>query len=354
MFKKYQNIAIPADSSILYALKYMDKLGRKLLMVTENNKYSGLLSIGDIQRAIIKNSNLLRPVHEILRHDYTIARPEDSIEDVKELLLYHRAEFMPVVDENDQLIDVFFWEDFFSSEKKQEIRVKFDIPVVIMAGGFGARLKPLTNVLPKPLIPIREKTMLEEIFDNFAQYGSNRFFISLNYKADLIKYYIDNLKLDFDIQYFEEKMPSGTAGSLSLLKNKISETFFVTNCDILIEEDYSEILDFHRTNKNEITVVAALKTFPIAYGTIETEENGILTKLKEKPELTFQINTGMYILEPQLLDEIPDDELYNITDLIENLKQNNRKVGVFPVWESKWSDIGDWAEYLSVIGKSKV
>lgn len=353
MLNKYQQITISGDSTILFALKYMDKIDRKLLLIVDNEKYIGLLSIGDIQRAIIKNADLTRSVKQILRDDYTIARPGDTTEKIRKLMFFHRAEFMPVVNEFDQLLDVFFWEDFFG-DTEQEIFGKFNVPVVIMAGGLGMRLKPLTNVIPKPLIPIGEKTMLEEIFDRFVRYGSNRFFLSVNYKAELIKYYINNLGLGYDIKYFIEEKPLGTAGGLSLLKGKVSETFFVTNCDILIEQDYSEILNFHRDNKNEITIVAALKSFPIAYGTIETGENGILTKLTEKPELTFHINTGMYILEPQLINEIPENEFYNITDLIENLKQLNRKVGVFPVWQSKWTDIGDWPEYLNVLGKYKM
>ena len=151
------------------------------------------------------------------------------------------------------------------------------------------------------------------------------------------------------INYIEEDKPLGTAGSLSLLKGKINQTFFVSNCDILIDQDYSEILHYHYENKNEITVVAALKNFPIAYGTIETGENGHLTALVEKPELTFKINSGMYILESQPIDEIPDDTFYYITDLIGKLQQQGRRVGVFPIWQSSWLDIGDWKEYLEVL-----
>ncbi len=150
----------------------------------------------------------------------------------------------------------------------------------------------------------------------------------------------------------EEEKPLGTAGSLSLLKDKINESFFVSNCDILINQDYSEILEYHLSNKNEITIVAALKHFSIAYGTIETGENGQLVKLIEKPELTLKINSGMYILEPNLLNEIPENQIFDITDLISKLQKEKRKVGVFPVSEKSWIDIGDWKEYLNNISKS--
>jgi NDP-sugar pyrophosphorylase family protein len=143
----------------------------------------------------------------------------------------------------------------------------------------------------------------------------------------------------------------GTAGSLSLLKGKIDKTFFVTNCDIKIDQDYAEILKYHLENKNELTVVAAVKSYEIPYGTIETKENGLLASMAEKPEIRLNINTGFYILEPQLIDEIPQDTFYNITDLIEKLQSEGRRVGVFPVTQNSWKDIGEWKEYLHLIGK---
>jgi NDP-sugar pyrophosphorylase family protein len=210
-------------------------------------------------------------------------------------------------------------------------------------------LRPLTYVIPKPLIPLKDKTMLEEIFSRFGKYGCDRFFISVNYKADLIKYYLEELELPFDTEFFIEEKPMGTAGSLSLLKGKINETFFVSNCDILINEDYSEILGYHQENKNEITVVAAMKNYAIPYGTIVTAENGSLVELQEKPNLTFKINSGMYILEPHLLDEIPENTFFHITDLISQVMKRNGRVGVFPVSEKSWTDMGDWNEYLQKI-----
>lgn len=353
MINKFKQIIIEPEITLLFALRHMHETERKLLLVFDNDRYLGLLSIGDIQRAIIRNVDLNSPIRSILATEGRIvAGPGDTIHEIKKLMLENRTEFMPVVDNEGQLLNVYFWEELFV-EKKPEVSAGFNLPVVIMAGGFGQRLKPLTNVLPKPLIPIGSKTMLEEIFERFARYGSKRFFLSVNYKADLIKYYINSLNLGFDISYFEEDNPSGTAGSLSLLKGRIDETFFVTNCDNLIEQDYNEILDYHRNNRNEITIVAAVKHFPIAYGTIETGENGHLVELTEKPDLTFKINSGMYILEPGLLKEIPDNSVFNITDLIGRLQDQKRRVGVFPVWHTCWVDIGDWNEYLNIIRNYK-
>ena len=341
MIKK--NIKISPDLSILDALKNMDTVEGKLLIVMEDNKFLGLLSIGDIQRAIIRNINLDNPIRIILRDKFNFASTEMSIETIKALMFENRMELCPIISAENELIDIIYWEDVFKENNiiKPE---QFNLPVVIMAGGFGTRLKPLTNVLPKPLIPIGNKTMLEEIFDRFSFHGCKQFFVSINYKAELIEYYIENQKLPFDINYFKENNPMGTAGSMSLLKGKIHETFFVTNCDILIEQDYSEILAYHKSNKNEITIVAALKSFHIPYGTIETGDNGKLLLLTEKPEVTFKINSGMYILESHLIDEIPENQFFHITDLIEKVKRRFGNVGVFPISEKSWKDVGSWSE----------
>jgi len=344
----YNNLTIRIDSSIVSAMKRMDEVKRKLLIVTSDDKYFGLLSIGDIQRGIIKNHKLKETISSIMRNDYIVAKPIQSIEEVKKLMLKLRAEFMPVVDEQNNLVNVYFWEDLFGETKKEPL-FRFNLPIVIMAGGFGTRLKPLTNVLPKPLIPINEKTFIEEIFERFNNHGCDLFYISVNYKAELIEYYLTQQNLPYTLNYIKEDKPMGTAGSLSLLKGKINETFFVSNCDILIDQDYSEVLNYHRENKNEITIIAALKHFPISYGTIEAGDNGKLLQLIEKPELNFKINSGMYIIEPHLLDEIPENQFFHITQLIKNVNTRGGRVGVFPVSEKSWKDIGEWNEYYQHI-----
>lgn len=334
---------ISINDSLNMALHIMDKTGFRALLVTVNNRFQGILSIGDIQRAIIKNLSFETSISNVIRKNPRIALSSTPLEFIKVQMLGFRMEFMPVNDSNKKILEVYFWDELFI-EKKLPPKKKFNLPVVIMAGGLGTRLRPLTIVLLKPLIPIHDKTIIEKIFERFGEHGCKDFFISVNYKADLIEFYIKNLGLPYNLEFFREEKPSGTAGGLSLLQKKINKTFFVTNCDILIEQDYSEILEYHQTNDNEITVVAVLKHFPISYGTIETGENGSLISLFEKPELNFKINSGMYILEPHLLDEIPMNETFHITELIENLRLKNRKVGVFPVSEKSWVNIGAWAE----------
>ncbi len=344
--QKISQRIIKKDETLIQALKKMNVTGFRSLLVLESNElFAGILSIGDIQRAIINNMSLEKMVSDVLRPNPRIAHDDTTLEQIKKEMLRFRMEFMPVIDNKNKIVRVYFWDELFI-EKKLPPKKQFNLPVVIMAGGLGTRLKPLTNVLPKPLIPIGQKSNIEEIFERFGSHGCRNFYISVNYKAGLIEYYLTNQKLPYHLEYFQEDKPMGTAGSLSLIKEKIKQTLFVTNCDILIEQDYSEILDYHRENQNEITVVAVLKHYPITYGIIESGENGQLIELNEKPELAFKINSGMYILEPHLLAEIPRDKMFHITQLIENIKSRSGKIGVFPVSEGSWKDIGGWDEYL--------
>jgi dTDP-glucose pyrophosphorylase len=340
---------VDKNKTLLFALKFMDATGfRSLLVLDSDGLFIGILSIGDIQRAIIKNLPLNTMVVEILRKNPRIAREDTPLSIIKEEMLKYRMEFFPVIDSANYLKNVYFWDELFL-EQELPPKNQFKLPVVIMAGGIGARLKPLTNVLPKPLFPIGDHTIIEEIFYRFNKYGCNEFHISLNYKAELIEFYLNSQNHPYRLEFFREQKPMGTVGSISLLNGKITSTFFISNCDILIEQDYSEILNFHYLHKNEITIVAALKNYPIPYGVIETGKNGALLSIKEKPEFTFKINSGMYILEPHLINEIPLNDFYHITQLIAKVRNRKGRLGVFPVSEGSWKDIGDWAEYNKTI-----
>lgn len=349
MERRFANVSVEKRTTILSALKIMDDREVKLLMVVDGEKFVSLLSIGDIQRAIISNIDINSPIETILRKRVNVASINETREDIISSMKENRNEFMPIIDESNNIVDIIFWKDIFSDQPSMA-KTQFNLPVVIMAGGQGTRLRPLTNVLPKPLIPIGRQTMMEDIMDRFAECGCDNFFISVNYMADFIRHYFDIFsKHSYNIEYFQEDKPLGTAGSLHLLKGRINDTFFVSNCDSILNEDYGEILKYHRDNKNEITVVSVMKSMYIPYGTLETEQGGKLTAIHEKPELVYKINTGMYVLEPHLINEIPSDRLYHITFLIEKLIKENRRVGVFPVNEGSWIDVGNWEEYMNYI-----
>ncbi|QWF33143.1 MULTISPECIES: nucleotidyltransferase family protein [unclassified Pseudoalteromonas] len=346
---KIDELCVSPNSTILEALNRMDTIKKKLLIIKgKSNNFINLISIGDIQRSIIKGHALTERLSHITIDKKIVASTDDTAQSIKALMATIRAEFMPVLNKEGELADVIFWSNIALDGDVQP-KIKNEIPVVIMAGGKGTRLKPLSNIIPKPLIPIGEDTILEEIINRFENAGTKDFYLSVNYKKEMIEYYLNSVGKSDKVQYFSEVSPLGTAGSLSLLKGKLSSTFYVTNCDILIDQDLNELYEYHVTNKNEITLVAALKQMSIPYGTLEAGENGLLVSMQEKPDFTFKINAGVYLLEPHLLNEIPENEFFHITQLIENVKDRGGRVGVFPISEKSWLDIGEWPEYVKTV-----
>lgn len=340
--------SISPSTSLLDAMKKMDEVKVKNLFVFLEERFCGLLTIGDIQRAIIKSIPLTEQVGKILNTTKIYASVDDSIDEIKEKMHQIWADCMPVLDREGNLKDIVFWKDV-SRDDVQSERQPIHLPVVIMAGGKGTRLKPITNVIPKPLVPIGDKTILETILDQFEAIGCTKFYMSVNYKADIMKYYLSQLDHQYDIEFFQEDKPLGTIGSVSLLKGKIATPFFVSNCDSINEQDYRDVYDYHVENHNDLTIVTMVKTFKIPYGVIETGEDGLMTALSEKPELTYQVNTGVYILNPSCIDEIPEGEFFHITHLMEKIKARGGRVGCFPVSEHAWKDMGEWPEYLKMI-----
>ena len=349
MIERIESRIISPNDTLLDAMKQMDEVKVKTLFVFNDDHFEGLITIGDIQRAIINNIALKEPVFRILNKKKIYGYQSEGDDCIKEKMRKMRAEVMPILDDSKELVDVWFWEDLF---KKAELsrREKINLPVVIMAGGNGMRLKPITNVIPKPLVPIGDKTILETILDQFEGIGCTKFYMSVNYKADIMKYYLSQLDHQYNIEFFQEDKPLGTIGSVSLLKGKITTPFFVSNCDSINEQDYRDVYDYHISNHNDLTIVTMVKSFKIPYGVIETGEDGLMVALSEKPELTYQVNTGVYILNPSCIDDIPEGEFFHITHLMEKIKASGGRVGCFPVSEHAWKDMGEWSEYLKMIG----
>lgn len=341
---------VSSDKTIIQTMKMMDESFTKSFLVFEGEKFLGIITNGDLQRAIIAHIPFDSPIGKIVsREGKLFAHVGDNREKIKEWMLEKRAELMPVLDEQGELADVIFWDEVLSDTPSIDNRPKIDLPVVIMAGGKGTRLKPITNVIPKPLVPVGDKTILEVIMDQFESIGCHKFYMSVNYKADMMKYYLGQLEHKYDIEFFMEDKPLGTIGSVSLLKGKINTPFFVSNCDSINEQDYRDVYEYHVKNYNDLTIVTMVKTFRIPYGVIETGEDGLMVSLSEKPDLTYQVNTGVYILNPTCIDEIPENEFFHITHLMEKIKARGGRVGCFPVSEHAWKDMGEWPEYLKMI-----
>jgi NDP-sugar pyrophosphorylase family protein len=206
-------------------------------------------------------------------------------------------------------------------------------------------LAPFTSVLPKPLIPIGDRTVIEIIIDQFLPYGLDRFHLSVNYKSKILKSFFEELAPNYSVVYLEEKEPRGTAGSIRDLYSPTPEHLIVTNCDVVIQTNYADLVSFHTDNNYDLTLVASLKDYNIPYGVCELEKGGSLAHITEKPQYSFLVNTGMYVVRRDRLGLIPEETRYDMTDLIEQIKKAGGRIGVFPIGENAWVDTGEWAEY---------
>ena len=355
---EFRELCVDRGISILEAMQKMDLVGHKLLMVGEDVssskfKLTGLLSIGAIQRAIVRGVSPKEPIGDVLRKGIVVCTTKDSGEKIKAEMMRCRSEYMPIVDAAGHVADVVFWEDLFGESQSVRATVgKYDMPVVVMAGGEGTRLRPLTNILPKPLLPIGKKTIIETIMDRFVGIGCRRFYVSLNYMADTIERYLtEHNDGRYEFTFFREDLPMGSGGSLSLIRDQIKDPFWVTNCDNILQQDLAEIVEVHRQNKNEMTVVAAVKTMKLPYGNLVTGDHEQVVRVEEKPEFLFRVNTGVYILEPHLLNDIPERQYFPITDLMNIIINRQGRVGSFPITDGSWCDIGNWEDYTKALGR---
>ncbi len=349
MFKDPKLLLIERGKTIKQAMRQMKDVAQKQLFLAESDgRLLGVISDGDIRKWILDEGALSASVEDVCNRNPVVVEGEYELEQVKSLLLYYKIEAVPVVDFERRVIDVLVWDEVFR-EEPPKVREKINIPVVIMAGGKGTRLDPFTKVFPKSLIPIGDKPVIEHILDKFIASGVKEFYLSINHKAKMIKAYFEERQGHYGICYLEEKDPLGTAGSLQLLKGRIEGTFLVTNCDIIIDTDYEEIVRFHQENHFEMTVVVSCKRHVIPYGVCEVHNGGVLKSICEKPEYDLLINTGMYVMESKFLSLIPEGKMMNINELIEKAKNKGYRVGVFPIDEKSWIDIGQWDEYQKAI-----
>ena len=344
---KYEKLIISQLATIRDALRKIDEEAKKIvLVVDEDKKFVGTITDGDIRRWILKNGSMDAPTFEVMNKKAIFLFEKDKVK-ARDLMIKKSITAMPILDEEMNIVDILFLYDYEDNNEKNN-KLK-GTPIVIMAGGLGTRLYPYTKVLPKPLIPIGDTPILERIIDNFYDYGAEDFYLTVNYKKNMIKSYFNELDKEYNVSYVEEDKPLGTGGSLALLKGKLNETFFVSNCDILIDAEYDNILKHHKESGNKVTVVTSVKNFTIPYGVFKLNEEGCITEIQEKPEYSYLINTGMYVLEPDVLNDIPDDKFYNLPDIVEKYMRDRIKVGIYPISEQSWMDMGQLSEMKDMV-----
>lgn len=334
----YTDLCIEKDLAIRDAMRQLSNTARKILFVREDGFLSGALTDGDIRRYLLNGGKLGDAVCAAMnRHPITAKSKKQA----RALLQRQRDTIfaVPVIEESGALVDI-----VFSMEAEEVSLPSLALPVVIMAGGKGTRLDPYTRVLPKPLIPVGNLPIIEHIMLQFEKYHCNDFRIIVNYKKQLIKAYFHESEQSYKVRWYDEEQPLGTGGGLSLLKGELQETFFLTNCDTLLCADYSDILRFHRKSGNTITMIGVYKNLTVPYGVLDIKEGGVVEAMREKPELSFLTNTGMYMVEPEVLKDIPDHTALGFPDIIEGQRQKGRKVAVYPVDEDAWMDMGQMTE----------
>lgn len=349
MGKEIDKFIITPATPLKSAMRQLDTSMRKIVFVVNGRKQLiGALTDGDIRRWLLAGGGVDSTIEKVYNRKPLVYPQGIDMEVVKKAMLSNRASCIPIVDNQKRIVDLIFWQELFGA-KRAEAKKKLTLPVVIMAGGKGVRLDPFTRVLPKPLIPVGDSTMLEVIIEKFLPHKINDFYISVNYKASIIKAYFDDLDTSYRISFLHEKKFLGTAGGLKALQGKLTQTFLLTNCDTIIDTDYFSLVKFHESKENDITIVASMMHHTIKYGVCEITAGGNLKKLTEKPEYSFLANTGMYLINPKLLRLIPRNEMFHVTDLIKKAQSKGARVGVYPVGQGDWIDTGEWAEYKNAL-----
>ena len=328
--------------SIVEAMSKIDKNAKGILYIVDETRHLlGSVTDGDIRRWIINTGRIDGYIKDVIYKKVHSIKC-DEISYSERIMIQNEVRSLPVVD--DGIIKDVIFDKYSDNGVKSVSSALKQTPVIVMAGGKGTRLYPYTKILPKPLIPIKEIPILERIMAQFHRYGANDFYITVNYKKEMIKAYFSDIECDYNLHFIEEEQPSGTAGSLKLINENFDRPIVITNCDILINTEYDSILSYHDKNSCDMTIVSSVKNTTIPYGVINIKEDGIVESLIEKPSLSHLINTGMYILDPRYIDEIPPNCVFHMTDLVNKMIDKGCKVCIYPISDELYFDMGQFEE----------
>lgn len=332
-------LVLTQDTDLKEAVLLLDKNGNGFLPIIDvSGKLLGILTDGDIRRAIIKNET---KVDKIYNKNPIVASFQESRQSIVRRLHELKRRQMPIVDESGNYLDVIILNDF--NEKKH------DNTVVIMAGGLGSRLGELTKEIPKPMLPVRGKPILEEIIERFKMLGFHRFVFCLNYKAEIISnYFEDGQKFNCNIKYTYENRKLGTAGALSIIDSEwLTDSFIITNGDVLTNCNYEDFIDFHMRSNADATMCIRQHPFQIPFATVEVDDKNRLVVLEEKPTMSFFINAGIYCLQKDCIMFLNRNEYFDMPNLFNLIKDKGLNILTYKM-DDDWIDIGHPTDYINI------
>lgn len=336
--KDIEKVIIAPNASIKEAMKKIDEGAMKIALVTdENTKLLGTISDGDIRRAILSGINLDDEITNIYNTAPIKASIDTPVSELGKLAKRHHILRIPIVNEDNHLISIELIEEMSTSSEKPN-------KVILMVGGLGTRLRPLTDNTPKPMLHVGGKPILETIIERFAAYGFVNIIMCIGYKSHVIQdYFGDGSDFGVNIEYVLEEKRMGTAGALSLLKERPKEAFFVMNGDLLTNVNFDHFCDYHLANDAKGTMAVREYDFQVPFGVVNLEDHNIIS-IEEKPVHNFFVSAGIYMLDPSCIDMIPKDEFYDMPTLFDKMIDLHDKTISFPLREY-WLDIGRIEEY---------
>lgn len=330
--KKWNEIVVNENQTLLETMRIIDNTSLQFaVVVDEENHLLGTVTDGDIRRGILRGEGLEVPITSIMNPNPFSAKSGLKFSKYKQLMKSKKLKQLPIINEQHQIVDILLIDHLEEPTNKNQ--------VVLMLGGLGSRLRPLTNEIPKPMLKVGNKPIVETIVDGFKQYGYTNFIFSVNYKKEVIQDYFQTGEvIGVTIDYIEETKRMGTAGALSLLENRPTDPFFVMNGDLLTQVNFDQLMQFHKEQNAIATMCVREYEYQIPYGVIETDDTDLIA-IKEKPIYRSFVNAGIYVLSPEVFDYIPVDTFYDMPTLFEALIDHGKKISVFPIHEY-WLDIG--------------
>lgn len=330
---QWKQVLVSPETTILDSIGIIDRGALQIaLIVDKDNRLLGTVTDGDVRRGLLRGVHLNDTISQIMNADPIVAHTQDARETVLAIMKLKRIHHMPVLDSQERVVGIEMLDRLLQTQDR-------DNWVVIMAGGLGSRLRPLTDDCPKPLLMVGSKPLLETIIDSFVEHGFRKFYLCVNYKAEMIKdYFGDGSRFGIQIRYIHENKRMGTAGALTLIEDKPIQPLVVMNGDLLTKVNFQHLLDFHVDHHAQATMCVREHNYQIPYGVVNIDKHRLLA-VEEKPQQSCFVNAGIYVFDPDVLDLIPRDTFFDMPDVFQKLISLNCETAVFPIREY-WIDIG--------------